>query len=282
MSRARALAGRRAVVTGGARGIGRATARRLVAAGVTTTIWDLDEQALEAAREELVRAAPDHEDGVLTARVDVADPQALDLGVSRAVDEMGGIDILVNNAGTLAGGPFHEQPVEAQRRMIEVNFAAVVHLTRLVLPHMQESGGHVVNVASASSTLGVPDLAVYAATKWAVWGLTESLRHEAVNAGRRDLRFSSVHPNYVATGLFEGARIPGLGGLLVPRVGSHDEVARAIVEKCLIRGRRQVLIPGTVRLAVLLRALLPYPAFLWTTRALGVNRSMSGWHGRPR
>jgi all-trans-retinol dehydrogenase (NAD+) len=274
------LAGRRAIVTGGARGVGFATARRLVSRGVTTTIWDLDDESLEAAREELVRAAPDHEDGVLTARVDVSDPNALELGVERARGEMGGIDILVNNAGTLAGGPFHEQPIGALRRMIEVNFASLVYLTRLVLPGMHETGGHVVNVASASSTLGVPDLAAYTATKWAVWGFTESLRHEAVNAGRRDIRFSSVHPNYVATGLFEGARIPGLGGLLVPRVGSHDDVARAIVEKCLIRGRRQVLIPGTVRLAVLLRALLPYPAFLWTTRALGVNRSMAGWHGR--
>lgn len=277
------LFGRRALVTGGARGIGFETARRLVAAGVTTTIWDLDEEALEAAREHLVRAAPDHEDGVITARVDVTEVAAMETGVSRAVEEMGGVDILVNNAGGVTGGPFHEQPLEAQRELIEVNFSSVVTLTRLVLPVMQNAGGgHVVNIASASSTLGVPDLAVYAATKWAVWGLTESLRHEAVNAGRHDIRFSSVHPNYVATGLFEGARIPGLGGFLVPLVGSHDEVARAVVEKCLRRGRRQVLLPGTVRLAVLLRALLPYPGFLWTTRALGVNRSMAGWHGRRR
>ncbi len=60
----------------------------------------------------------------------------------------------------------------------------------------------------------------------------------------------------------EAARIPGLGGLLGPRVGSHDDVARAVVEKCLRRGRHQVLLPPTVRLAVLLRALLPYTVFL--------------------
>lgn len=275
------LPGRTAVVTGGARGIGFETARRLVAAGVVTTLWDLDEEALEAARAQLVRSAPDHEDGVYTCRVDVAEQAELELGVSRAISEMGRIDILVNNAGTLSGGPFHDQPAEAQQRLIDVNFSSVVHLTRLVLPIMHEHGrGHVVNIASASSTLGVPDLAVYTATKWAVWGLTESLRHEAENAGHREIRFSSVHPNYVTTGLFEGARIPGLGGLLVPRVGSHDDVARAVVEKCLRRGRRQVLIPSTVRLAVLLRALLPYPVFLWATRALGVHRSMEGIQNR--
>lgn len=275
------LPGRTAIITGGARGIGFETARRLVAAGVVITLWDLDEEALEAARAQLVRSAPDHEDGVYTCRVDVADQADLELGVSRAVSEMGSIDILVNNAGTLSGGPFHEQPAEAQQRLIDVNLSSVVHLTRLVLPVMHEhGGGHVVNIASASSTLGVPDLAVYTATKWAVWGLTESLRHEAENAGHREIRFSSVHPNYVTTGLFEGARIPGLGGLLVPRVASHDDVAHAVVEKCLRRGRRQVLLPPTVRLAVLLRALLPYPVFLWATRALGVHRSMEGIQNR--
>ena len=193
---------------------------------------------------------------------------------------MGRIDVLVNNAGLLSAGPFASQDPQAQHMMIDVNLTGVVTLTRLVLPLMHENGeGHVVNIASAGSTLGVPDLAVYTATKWAVWGLTESLRHEAWNEGQRNVRFSSVHPNYVATGLFEGARIPGLGGILVPQVASHDHVARAVVEKCLVRRRQQVLMPSSVRFAILLRALLPYPLFLSVVRALGVHRSMAGWHG---
>jgi short-subunit dehydrogenase len=253
-----------------------------VASGVTTTIWDLDAKALETAREELVRSAPDHEDGVLAWRCDVTDPADIERSLDHARGEMGRIDILINNAGTLVGGPFEQQEPDAQRRVIEVNLTAVVTVTRLVLPEMIERGsGHVVNIDSASSTVGVPDLAVYTATKWGVWGLTESLRHEAVNAGRRGVRFSSVHPNFVATGLFEGARIPGLGGLIVPRVHSHDEVAEAAVEKCLKRRRRQVMIPPGVRIAVLLRGILPYPLFLRVTRALGVSRSMAGWTGGP-
>jgi all-trans-retinol dehydrogenase (NAD+) len=276
----RKLHGKTSLVTGGARGIGFETARRLVEAGVTTTIWDLDAEGLETAREELVRSAPDHEDGVFACRCDVTDPVEVESAVDRAQKEMGRIDILINNAGALAGGPFATQDPEAQRAMIDVNFTAVVTLTRLVLPlmHANETG-HVVNIASAASTVGVPDLAVYTATKWAVWGFTESLRHESLNEGRRGLRFSSVHPNYVATGLFEGARIPGVGGILFPRVGSHDEVARVVVEKCLVRGRRQVLMPPSVRFAILLRALLPYPLFLSVARALGVHRSMASWHG---
>lgn len=274
------LAGRTALVTGGARGIGFQIAKRLVAEGVTTTIWDLDATALETAREELVRSTPDHEDGVLAWRCDVRDPADIERSLDHTTGEMGRIDILVNNAGLLVGGPFETQDPEAQRRLIDVNLTAVATLTRLALPAMIERGsGHVVNIASASSTIGVADLALYAATKWAVWGLTEGLRHEARNAGRR-IRFSSVHPNFVATGLFEGARIPGLGGLLVPRVRTHDDVARAVVEKCLKRGRRQVMIPPSVRTAVLLRALLPYPLFLAVTRGLGVSRSMDGWTGK--
>lgn len=297
------LRGRTALVTGGARGIGFATARRLVGHGVTTTILDIDGEALESARRELeaaghaeaaghgeadARAADGAAGGadagaprVFAHRCDVTKPEELRATVERAAAEMGRIDILINNAGTLTGGAFHEQRPEAQRRLIEVNITSVVALTRLVLPRMLQNGrGHVVNVASAASTLGVPDLAVYTATKWAVWGLTESLRHEARNAGHRQIGFSSVHPNYVASGLFEGAGIPGLGGLLVPRIRSHDEVARAVVEKCLRRGRRQVFIPRGVRLAVLLRGLLPYPLFLRVVRTLGVHRSMAGWRGR--
>jgi all-trans-retinol dehydrogenase (NAD+) len=140
--------------------------------------------------------------------------------------------------------------------------------------------GHVVNISSAAGMLGVAGLAVYAASKWAVRGLTESLRHEAWNLGKRGVRFSSVHPSYVAEGLFAGARMRGLGALIVPRIRNHDVVAKAIVEAALKRGRNSPKRPRSVRAADFFRGVLPDSLFQRLIRILNVHRSMSTWKGK--
>jgi all-trans-retinol dehydrogenase (NAD+) len=199
----------------------------------------------------------------------------------RTRQALGEVDILVNNAGTVQGGPFLSRPDSDWERLVAVNLSALLYTTRAFLPGMMERDrGHVVNISSAAGTLGVADLAVYSATKWAVWGLTESLRQEMRGSGHRGVRFSSVHPSYVRTGLFEGARIPGIGGLLVPLLADHDVVARAVVDAALKRGRRVVMRPRTVRLAVLLRGVLPARAFDGAVRLFGIPQSMAHWHGR--
>jgi all-trans-retinol dehydrogenase (NAD+) len=88
-----------------------------------------------------------------------------------------------------------------------------------------------------------------------------------------------VHPNYIARGMFGGARIGGLGGLVFPRLKNHDVVAKAVVEGALKRGRRSPKRPRSLRLAVLLRGILPDAWFAASARALNVHTSMAGWHG---
>jgi all-trans-retinol dehydrogenase (NAD+) len=127
--------------------------------------------------------------------------------------------------------------------------------------------------------VGVPRLAVYSATKWAVWGLTEALRHEQWNRKLDHIRFSSVHPNYVRTGLFAGAGLQGLGGVLVPRLRDHDVVAGAIVEGALKRGRYVVKRPRSLRLTTLFRAFLPDSLFQLWLRLFQMHTSMQGWAG---
>jgi all-trans-retinol dehydrogenase (NAD+) len=136
-----------------------------------------------------------------------------------------------------------------------------------------------VNISSAAGILGVPDMAAYSAAKWGVWGLTESLRHEARNRGK-DVRFSSIHPSYIATGMFEGARVSGLGSLLVPQVKNHDVIAKCIVEGALKKGKPRLIRPRSVWLAILFRGLLPDAWFQGVIRLLNVHRSMSTWKGR--
>ena len=270
------LAARVAVITGGARGIGFATAARLVRQGCSVGLWDLDAGALREAAAGL--PGPGR---VYTTVCDVTRAAEVYDAAARTREALGEVDILVNNAGTVQGGTFLSRPDRDWEQLIAVNLTALLYTTRAFLPGMIERDqGHIVNISSAAGTLGVADMAVYAATKWAVWGLTESLRHEMRNSGRRGVRLSTIHPSYVRTGLFEGARIPGIGGLIVPLLRDHDVVAAAIVEAALKRGRRVVMRPRSVRLAVFLRGVLPAPVFDAAVRLFGIHMSMAHWHGR--
>jgi all-trans-retinol dehydrogenase (NAD+) len=268
------IAGAHALITGGARGIGLATAVRLVDADASVTLWDLDDNALDAARDHLERAGG----AVHTAVVDITDGAALDPALEHATAALGPVDILINNAGHLAPGRFEDQDADVWMKTIEVNLAALVRLTRLVIPGMYaRNAGHVVNISSAAGAIGVPGLAVYSATKWAVWGFSEALRAEARDCG---VRVSSIHPSYIAEGMFAGARLTGPGRLIVPQLRSHDVVAEAIVEAALRRGRTAPKRPRSVELAVLLRGLLPDRWFNGLMRILGVWDSMGSWRGR--
>src|SRR5271157_508358 len=196
------LKGKTAVVTGGAAGIGLDTCRRLVKEGCSVTLWDVDAAGLARARKELSRSGAK----VFAYTCDVTKGARVAELARRAVKDMGQVDILVNNAGILVPGTFLEQPVEKWQKMVDVNLVALLHTTHAFLPGMNARNcGAIVNVSSGAATVGVAGLAVYCATKWAVWGLTESLRHESWNAGARGVHWASIHPLYVAAGMFAGA-----------------------------------------------------------------------------
>ncbi|MEW6078655.1 MAG: SDR family NAD(P)-dependent oxidoreductase [Thermodesulfobacteriota bacterium] len=248
------LEGRKAIVTGGAMGIGLATARRLLAQGCDVTIWDMNRDALEKASDELKTL----KQGAVYAHLcDVTDREKVMALASTAEREMGRVDILINNAGIEKHGRFCDVSLDEWERETAVNFRSILYTTHAILPGMyRRNEGHIVNISSAAGLIGVADVAVYAATKWAVLGLTESLRAEAVMDGK-NIAFTSVHPHFIREGLFSGGRLNLLGELLVPRIRSHDVVARAIVDKALRRRRNVVKIPVTLHLGLLFRALLP-------------------------
>lgn len=275
------LEGQVAIVTGAARGIGLATARRLVQAGCRVAIWDTDEDGVQAAASELApagTAAPQ----VTSQRVDVTQPEEVIAAVAQTEAQLGPVDILVNNAGIFRPGTFLDRPSADWELTLSVNLSAVIHVTYAVLPGMLERNcGHIVNISSAAGLLGVPGMTAYSASKWGVLGFTESLRHEVRNQGSA-IRVSSVHPMYVTTGLFEGAKLTGIGALIVPQVKDHDVIGRAVVHSALRRGKWLVLRPRTLRLALLLRGILPYRLFLAATRLFGVHVSMRSWRGETQ
>ncbi len=271
------LKGKKAIVTGGAMGIGLATARRLLAEGCDVTIWDLNREALNKAEAELKAM---NRGAVYAHPCDVTDRRQVLLMAETAERDMGRIDILINNAGIEKHGRFCDVPLEEWERETAVNLHAIYYTTHAILPGMnQRSEGHIVNISSAAGLIGVPDLAVYAATKWAVFGFTESLRAEAA-IDNKNITFTSVHPHFVKEGLFSGGSLNFLGNLLVPRIGSHDRVARAVVNRALKRKQNTVKIPVTLQLGVLFRGLLPDRLLQWVlVRLMGVGGCTDGLVG---
>ncbi|MBE2279941.1 MAG: SDR family NAD(P)-dependent oxidoreductase [Ignavibacteriaceae bacterium] len=272
------LKGKRAVVTGGAMGIGYSTVLRLLNEGCVVTIWDINPEKLAEAQQAL------NSKGIIFAhQCDVTDKNRVyELG-EIAVMEMGGVDILVNNAGYVASGYFLENTDEQWEKTISVNLTSFIYTIRAFLPQMNErNSGHIVNISSASSVIGVPGLAVYTASKWAVWGLTESLRFESKKLGKKGVKFSTVHPSYIKTGMFEGAKIPFPGGLIVPLVKNHDVIAKTIVERILKRGALSPKKPWTVNLAMMMRGFLPDPIFQKMIELLKISDSMKTFKGREK
>lgn len=202
------------VVTGGGRGIGLAIARALAAQGARVSIGDIDEAlAKEAAAG--VRG--------FGAKLDVRDRASFEgfLGATR--EALGPIDVIVNNAGIMPTGPFLDESDAITDTQIDVNVRGVILGCKLAMPEMIARGrGHVINVASMAGRLAVPGLAVYCATKFAVVGLTETLREEYRDSG---LDFTSITPAKVTTELASGTEVAGRG---VP-TASPEEVADAVV-----------------------------------------------------
>lgn len=187
------LAGRKAVVTGGAQGIGRAVAERFIASGATVTIWDADRALSEQMCDET---------GASFVQVDLADWDAVRSAAARSHAEMGAIDILVNNAGITGGNaPVVDLPVESWRQVMAVNVDGVFHCCKAVVPHMQAAGyGRIVSMSSVAGKEGNPNAAHYSASKAAVIALTKSLGKELAG---QDIAVNCITPAAAKTAIFD-------------------------------------------------------------------------------
>jgi short-subunit dehydrogenase len=247
----RQIAGRVVAVTGGGRGIGLATVRALAARGARVAAGDLDGAVAQQAG------------GELGAALDVTSRESFAAFLGTVADRVGPVDVLVNNAGVMHVGPFLEEDDAWTRRQLDVNVHGVILGCKLALPAMIERGsGHVVNVASAAAKVGVPREAVYAASKHAVLGLSESLRAELRGTG---VDLSLVMPGLVRTELAAGT-------LHGSQVLEPDAVAQAIVA-AIERPRFDVYVPRHYGALPTLGALLPRRAREAFQRAAGVGRN---------
>jgi 2-dehydro-3-deoxy-L-rhamnonate dehydrogenase (NAD+) len=190
------LKNRSAIVTGGARGIGFAIAKRMLASGAAVLLWDADAAALDKAVAALKSAGR-----VYIARVDVTDDAAIARAVEAAIRDFGKIDILVNNAGITGGNaPLWELTPEVWRRVVEVNLVAPYLVCHALAPHMAAAGyGRIVNIASIAGKEGNPNASHYSASKAGLIALTKSLAKELASTG---VLVNCVTPAAAKTELF--------------------------------------------------------------------------------
>ena len=191
------LQGRRAVVTGGAKGIGYGIAKRLLDSGAAVCLWDIDADALTTAAQAL-----EPHGRVESVTADVAEPASVETAVRDTAARLGGIDILINNAGI--SGPNHpmwEYPLAAWRQVIDINLLGVFYCCRSVVPVMLAQGyGRIVSMASIAGKEGNPQASAYSASKAGVIGLTKSLGKELAEQG---ILVNCVAPAAVETDLFQ-------------------------------------------------------------------------------
>lgn len=211
--------GRNVIVTGGARGIGAATVRRVVAEGGHVTVADvLDADGAALAAELGDRAR--------FAHLDVTDADRWAEVVAEAEAHGGPVSGLVNNAGVLATGPIADGDPAEFRRVLDINVTGVYLGMRAALPSLRRAGGgSIVNISSTAGLMGYAFLAPYVASKWAVRGMTKTAALELSPDG---IRVNSVHPGPITTPMTEGMGDEVAEGQPIPRYGRPEEVATMI------------------------------------------------------
>jgi 2-dehydro-3-deoxy-L-rhamnonate dehydrogenase (NAD+) len=195
MTYANRFEGRRAIITGGASGIGLQVARRRTTEGATVCLWDLDQAALDAAVSSLG-------DKAFGLQLNIADWPAVEQATQATAERVGGIDVLVASAGiTGPNTTVWEYPVDKWRQVIDVNLNGLFYCNRAVVPEMLKGGyGRIVNVASIAGKEGNPTASAYSASKAAVIGLTKSLGKELA---KEKITVNAVTPAAVRTPIFD-------------------------------------------------------------------------------
>ena len=255
----RPLNGKVVAITGGARGIGKATAQALVRRGCRVAIGDLD---LPLAEETAAALGG----GTVALPLDVTDRSSFVSFLDEAERQLGPIDVVVNNAGIMPVTPFVEESVESVHRQVDINLHGVITGTQLAIERMRPRGsGHIVNIASQAGKGGIPGIATYSATKHAVVGLSEAVRWELRGSG---IEVACVMPTLVNTELTSG-----VGQRLIRPVEATD-VAEGIVDALEVP-RFDVWVPRANGALFRILGLLPRGAREAIGRAMKVDKLMT-------
>jgi short-subunit dehydrogenase len=243
-------------ITGGARGIGFATATLLHGLGAKVAIGDIDRSA--------VREAASHLALEVGRRLDVTDRRSFTDFLDTVEDRLGPVDVLVNNAGVIAVGSAVDEADTTTQRLLDVNIYGVILGTKLAVKRMLPRGhGHIVNIASVGSVLPTEGIATYCATKHAMLGYTDTVRMENRGSG---VEFSAILPTLTNTEM-----IAGVGHARGLKNAEPDDVARAIAG-VIAKPKARVFVPRSLGVAVATQRFMPRRVAEAMARASGKGR----------
>lgn len=261
------------LITGGASGIGKLIAKRCLIKGAYKVIlWDINEVNLKKTQSEFAMQGYK----VDTDVVDVGDAEDIQRAAKQVKDTYTTVDILFNNAGIVVGKPFAEHSHRDIAKTIDINVSGVMHTAREFLPEMiDQCEGHIINLASASGLIGNPNMSVYASSKWAVIGWSESLRLE-MEKDDTGVNITTVMPSYIDTGMFDGVKSPFLTPILTPEY-IVDKIMQAVEDNTIILQE-----PFMVKAVPILKGILPQRMFDFVAgQIFGVHKTMDKFKGRP-
>ena len=267
-----------AAITGAASGIGRALALELAARGCDLALADRDEAGLQTVAVEIAKA---HSCKVTIHRVDVGELSEIEAFAQAATSNHPSLNILINNAGVAVLGQFNEIDQAQFEWLMNINFWGVVHGTRAFLPHLaRQPEAHIVNLSSVFGIIAPPGQTAYSASKFAVRGFSESLRHE-LQIAASPVRLSVVHPGGIATNIARNSRT-GAGisdnkvrSDAIERFESAAQTTPQAAARRIIRGiennELRILIGLDARIIDVLQRLRPANYWAWLRRLFAIR-----------
>jgi|SRR5688572_18737455 len=256
------FSGKSVVITGGSRGLGLVMARELADEGARLTLVARDEAELARAAEDITMRQPFAE--VLTVSADVRTRYDAERAIAHALDRFGGVDVLINNAGIIQVGPVDHMKLSDYEDAMSTHFWGPLYATLAALPYMRREGtGRIVNISSIGGRIGLPHLVPYSASKFALAGLSDSLRYELA---RENILVTTVCPGLMRTGSPLNATFKGnhpqeyawfaISDSLPLATIDADRAARQIIAACR-RGDAELVITVQAKLAILARTVAP-------------------------
>lgn len=267
----RNLKGKTVLITGGGSGIGKIMVRLMLERQAKVILWDINQENIDNTISEFYKYK-----NVFGFKVDVSDIEQVQETAKKVKQEVGVVDVLINNAGIVVGKYFNEHSTTDISKTMEINAIAPMYVTKEFLENMlNQNSGHICNIASSGGLISNPKMSVYASSKWALIGWSDSLRLEMKQMGKA-INVTTIMPYYINTGMFDGvqSKIP----ILKP------EAAALTIVKAIEKNKKMVTIPGYIyRFTRLGQAIFSINAFDWFAgNVLGIYKTMEHFVGRKK
>ncbi|MDY3351627.1 SDR family oxidoreductase [Riemerella anatipestifer] len=259
------------LITGGASGIGKIMARLSLEKGAKVIIWDIDQVKIDETILQFSSLG-----SIFGYKVDVSNYDEVQHIATKTKQKIGNIDILINNAGIVVGKYFHEHSQKDILKTIEINTNAPMVITNLFLQDMlTQNSGHICNIASSAGLVSNPKMSVYAGSKWAVVGWSDSLRLEMEQL-KKNIKVTTIMPYYINTGMFDGVKS-------VLPILDPEKAAKTIIS-AIENNRKMVTLPRYIyRLTRIGQGLFPLRFFDWFAGSLlGIYKTMADFKGHKK